>query len=98
MTSSLQTLLDSVADELSFLQFLEALATDWEDKQQKERSNPSSRYGPGANGWESGTIGGYLDAAVRWGEASIGGLQLYEKPTNSWKRAAQILYMGKRYE
>lgn len=98
MTSSLQALLDSVADEHSFLQFVEALATDWENEQQKEHANPSSPYGPGPNWWENDTIGGYLDAAVRWGEDSIGGLEFYEKPTNSWKRAAQILYMGKLYE
>jgi hypothetical protein len=98
MTSNLQTLLDSVADERSFLQFLEALATDWKDEQQKEHTNPSSPYGPGPNGWENDTIGEYLDAAVRWGEDSIGGLEFYENPTNSWKRAAQILYMGKLYE
>jgi len=98
MTPDLQTILDSVADEHSFLQFLDALAKDWKDEQQKELSNPSSPYGAGANGWENGTIGGYLDAAVSWGEASVSGLEFYEKPTNTWKRAAQILYMGKLYE
>jgi hypothetical protein len=98
MTVNLQTILESVADEQSFLQFMQALAEDWEDEQESERAKPSSPYGPGANGWENGTVGAYLDAAVRWGEASINGLAVYEKPANPWKRAAQILYMGKLYE
>jgi len=98
MTLNLQTILESVADEQSFLQFVRALAEDWEDEQESERAKPSSPYGPGANGWENVTVGAYLDAAVRWGEASINGLAVYEKPANPWKRAAQILYMGKLYE
>jgi hypothetical protein len=98
MTVNLQTILESVADEQSFLQFMQALAEDWEDEQESERAKPSSPYGPGANGWENGTVGAYLDAAVRWGEASINALAVYEKPANPWKRAAQILYMGKLYE
>ena len=98
MTVNLQTILESVADEQSFLQFMQALTEDWEDEQKSEQASPSSPYGPGANGWENGTIGAYLDAAASRGEASINGLAVYEKPTNPWKRAAQILYMGKLYE
>jgi len=98
MTSNLKTILDSVTDEQSFMRFLQALAQDWEDEQHKERANPSSPYGSGASGWESGTIGAYLDAAARWGNASIDGLKFYENPSNPWKRCAQILYMGKLYE
>lgn len=97
-TSQLEAILDSVIDERSFLRFVQALAEDWEDEQQKELASPSSPYGPGANGWENGTIGAYLDATVRWGDASINGLRFYEKPSNPWKRAAEILYMGKLYE
>ena len=77
---------------------MRALAEDWEDEQKSEQASPSSPYGAGANGWENGTVGAYLDAALRWGEASINGLAVYEKPTNPWERAAQILYMGKLYE
>jgi hypothetical protein len=65
MTSQLEGILDAVNDEQSFLRFVQALAEDWEDEQQKELANPSSPYGPGANGWENGTIGAYLNAAVR---------------------------------
>jgi hypothetical protein len=98
MTSSLETILESVIDEQSFLRFLQALAEDWNNEQEHELANPSPPYGPGANGWENGTIGAYLDAAARWGEASVGGLEFYEKPDNPWRRSAEILYMGKIYE
>lgn len=98
MTLNLVSILDSVNDEQSFLRFLQSLAEDWEDEQDKELADPSSPYGPGANGWENGTIGAYLEAAARWGDASVDGLRFYEKPTNPWKRAAHILHMGKLYE
>lgn len=98
MNSQLQAILDSVTDEQSFLRFLQALAEDWEDEQQKELANPSPPYCTGANGWENGTIGAFLDAAFQWGDSSSDGLRFYEKPSNPWKRAAEILYMGKLYE
>lgn len=98
MTSNTETILDTVNDEQSFLRFLQALAEDWEDERQKELANPSTPYGPGANGWENGTIGAFLKAGARWGNASVGELRFYEKPSNPWKRAAQILHMGKLYE
>lgn len=98
MNLNLNAILDSVTDEQSFLRFVQALADDWEDSQQKELGEPSSPYGPSANGWENGTVGAYLDAAGRWGEASIAGLKFYEKPSNPWRRAAEILHMGKLYE
>ena len=36
MTSKLEAILDSVNDEQSFLRFVQALAEDWENEQQKE--------------------------------------------------------------
>jgi len=42
MTENLQTILESVADEQSFLQFMQALAEDWEDERESERAKPSS--------------------------------------------------------
>ena len=98
MTSNLETMLEAVADEQSFLRFLQTLAEDWDDEQRQELANPRSPYGSGANGWENGTIGAFLHAAVSWGDVSVGSLESYEKPDNPWKRAAQIIYMGKIYE
>jgi len=98
MTLKLETILESVADEQSFLRFLQALAEDWDDEQKQELANAGSPYGAGTNGGENGTIGAFLNAAVSWGEASVTSLESYEKPDNPWKRAAQIIYMGKIYE
>jgi hypothetical protein len=98
MVTDLHTLVEQVNDEESFLRFVAALAADWEEEQAIEALQPSSPYGAGALGWENGSVGAVLDAAVRWGEASINGLNFYEKPSNSWRRAAHILHAGKFYE
>lgn len=91
---------DAVKDERSLLLFMQALAADWESECRIASITPSSPHGAGANGWENGTIGAYLEAAASWGEASIDGLPQagYAKPDNPWRRVAQILYMGKIYE
>jgi hypothetical protein len=98
MAVDLHVLADQVHDESSFLGFVAALAADWDEERGIEASSPSNHYSAGALGWENGTVGSVLDAAVRWGEASINGLQSYEKPANPWRRVAQILLAGKFYE
>jgi hypothetical protein len=85
--------LENVSDAESFLKFVKALAVDREDEVAKEKSKPVSPFGPGANGWEQGTIESYLDAAVAWAEDSQG---LPKEP--SWKAFADFLYSGKYYE
>ena len=47
---------------------------------------------------ENGNVGAILDATVQWGTSSLHGLELYEKPVNSWCRAAHILHAGNSYE
>lgn len=96
----LDILLESVSDEESFLDFLFALAADREDSTAKEAVQPSSPYGPDANGWENTTIDRFLFAAVQWARASAKGLPLtgYQPPSNLWRRCAEILYLGKSYE
>ena len=98
MSSDLYKLADSVETEEGFLSFVEALMQDKSDEEDKEKIKSSSPYGSGANGWENGDIVSFLGAAIAWGEASINGLQFYEKPNNPWKRAAHILHAGKFYE
>ena len=98
MNDDLQGLCDAVCDEDSFLRFLEALAADRADEVEREKSQPSSPYEPGANGWENGTIESFLERASAWGQDSKHGLESYEKPSNPWKRCADILFMGKIYE
>ena len=98
MTDRVSQLLDAVSDEASFVAFVTALAEDWEDEREKEKRTPSSPYGPGANGWENGTIGAFLERAAAWAEDSAGGMQFYQVPTNPWRRCADILHAGKFYE
>lgn len=98
MDGELGEMADNVDDERSLLAFLAALGEDWEQEQRKERENPSSPYGPGANGWENPTIGSFLEAAHSWADSSSEGLRYYEVPDNPWRRIAQILWMGKIYE
>ncbi|MBR7801600.1 DUF7660 family protein [Undibacterium fentianense] len=98
MTKDLFELVNLVDSEESFIYFLGCIAQDWHDSERKEVEAPSSLYGPTHNGWENGTIGSYLEAAATWAEASKNGLEFYKKPDNPWRRAAEILYMGKIYE
>ncbi len=89
--------LEQVVDRESFLEFVKALVKDREDQVRKEKVSPSSPYGPGANGWENGSIESYLDAALAWTKAWIG--KEHEIPQEpSWKSFAKFLYAGKYYE
>ncbi|RYD19068.1 MAG: hypothetical protein EOP88_20350 [Verrucomicrobiaceae bacterium] len=98
MSADLFQLAENAIDEASFIEFLSALAQDREDENAKEAIAPSSPYGAGANGWENGTIEAFLGAAAAWAQGSIDGLPLYQKPSNPWRRCADILLMGKLYE
>ncbi len=98
MKNKLKEALDSVKDEKSFLNFLQVLMEDRIDEIEKEKLNSSSPYSSGTNGWANTTIEDFLESAVTWGECSIDGLEFYKKPDNTWKRVADIMYMGKLYE
>ncbi len=60
----LKALADQVVDEATLREFMIALADDWDDEREKEKVSPSSPYGPGANGWENGTISAFLERAA----------------------------------
>ncbi|HVW53892.1 MAG TPA: hypothetical protein VHC91_26375 [Trinickia sp.] len=96
-TLDLVALLGSVKDEASFIAFVDALASDFAMEQELEKRNPSSPYGPGALGWENGTVDSVLSAAAAWGHASSLRGGATSEP-NPWKRCAMILYAGKWYE
>jgi hypothetical protein len=101
MSTDVDDLVTAVHDEESFLSFLQALLEDWESEQESERLNPSPPYSPGANGWENGTIGAFLDAAIAWARDSRNSQGAPLQPPlaqNPWLRCAQILYAGKFYE
>lgn len=98
MTDDLRELADSVNDERSFVRFLRALGADWSDEMTQESAGPRSSYGAGLNGWESQTIGAFLEQAAAWAEDSQDGFVGYALPSNPWRRCAHILLMGKIYE
>lgn len=80
--------LKNVKDRDSFNAFIRALIKDRLDSLEKEKNNPSSPYGPDANGWENITIEGFFEAALAHGIA-------FEA---TWKSFAEFLYCGKIYE
>jgi hypothetical protein len=94
----LHDLLEQVKDQESFLVFVGALVENWEDAVQKEKLTPGSTCGRGANGWENGTIGAYLDAALRWAETTRMGQTQGLPAEPNWKAFALFLYSGKIYE
>jgi hypothetical protein len=98
VANNLHAKLETVHDEDSFVAFVAALAADRADEVQKEKEQASSPYGAGANGWEHGTIEGYLDAAsafaTDWKKNPVG----LPKTDNPWRRCARILLGGKHYE
>lgn len=98
MAVDLHALANQVSDEEDFLRFLATLAADWQEERGVEGKKGMLPFSTGALGWENGTVGTFLEAASNWGEASVSGLRLYEKPTNPWRRAAHILLAGKFYE
>jgi hypothetical protein len=89
--SKLLASLDAVRDVDTFLAFVKELIADCEDEVSKEKITPSSPYGPGANGWENGTIEAFLGAAVSWAEASEFGIKQRLSPDNHWRQFAQFL-------
>ena len=90
----LDALLDRVNSKETFLEFVGALRDDWEVECAMEKASPSSPYGPGACGWENGSIGSFLDAIQAWSNDS--GDRVPSSP--DWRTFAHILYAGKFYE
>ncbi len=80
--------LQQVKDRETFKAFITALIKDRLDSIKQEKINPSSPYGPDANGWENITIEAFFEAALAHG-API-------EP--SWESFAEFLYCGKIYE
>jgi hypothetical protein len=98
MPADLHELLDCVNDESTFLAFASALRLDRMDEEAREAESAPNPYGPGANGWENGTIEQFLDGAIAWAEDTNIGLTQGLDPDNPWRRFANFLYCGKIYE
>ncbi|UFI46681.1 DUF7660 family protein [Pseudomonas savastanoi] len=98
MSINLDELLKTVDDEQSFIGFIEALGMDFAEERLLREISPPSPYGPGALGWENGSIDTFLDAAAAWGTASSRSSPLSPSRSNVWQRCAAILLAGKFYE
>lgn len=98
MSVDLDELLESVKDEQSFIAFVEALGADFAGERVLEETKPSSVYGPGALGWENGSVDMFLGAAAAWASASSKGSLSNAPVSNVWQRCATILLAGKFYE
>lgn len=81
-------IVNEVEDEKTFLRFIEVLKNDRIDYLNNKEVDE----------WKNDTIESFLDCAHEWAETSKDGLRFYDKPSNPWKRCAQIIYMGKIYE
>ena len=93
LTMELLILLEKVNSKQSFLDFVDALKQDRIDELEKEKIKKSSPYGPGANGWENGTIETFLDAIHSFAQDSD---EIKGEP--NWKTFALLLMAGKMYE
>jgi hypothetical protein len=91
-------LLEKVTDLPSFVAFLAALRDDRTDAAAKDRLNPPSPHGPGANAWENVSIENFLEAAVGWAEDWKDREDGPLVDSNPWRVAAKIIYAGKYYE
>ena len=90
----LNQLLERVADEASFLVFVEALVAD----RRLDAAGRPDDAGRGRSGWENHTIETFLVAATAWARDSEFGRHQGLGDAPPWKRFAVFLYCGKIYE
>lgn len=96
MARDLSAMAEAVRTESDFLQFLRMLLEDWEDEEEQLKAHPGPRYRPGPNGWENGSIGGFLSGMLRWAE-DVDHSRQYDAPPD-WSLFAFMLLAGKEYE
>ena len=87
----------AVHDRRTLLEFVKALIADREEVA-KEAVSPSLPYGPGANGWENGSVEAFLEAASAWAESTNFGETQGLSPANPWRQFAAFLLCGKIYK
>jgi hypothetical protein len=87
--------LERVDGPETFLAFARELLADRE----QEVGKPIDPFGRGVNGWENHTIEAFLEAAIRWAEASdFDDMEESLKYASPWKKVATFLWCGKIYE
>ena len=92
---SLTELADSVSDEATFLEFVNALR---QDRLAEDREGEIDSSGRGKNGWQNHTIEAFLEAALAWAEDSGFGEKQGLTEASPWRKAAVFLLCGKIYE
>ena len=92
--TNLHLLTEDVEDEMSFLNFAEALLQDLLEERKREKENPSAAYSAGANGWQNADLDGFLKAAIAWAKDH----PKFTDKTNPWQKFAIFLHAGKFYE
>ena len=92
--TNLHLLEEKVKDEMSFLSFADALLQDLLDEREKEKENPNSPYGRGANGWQNTDLAAFLEAAIAWAKVH----PMFTEEANPWQKFAVFLHAGKSYE
>lgn len=97
MQTDLMELVEQVDDAASFVEFVLALAMDKHAEDLIEEQKPSSPFGPGALGWENGSIVTFLECASAWGQAQLE-QGTFPSEANPWRVCAKILFAGKYYE
>ena len=90
----ISSLISKVNSKETFLEFVQAMAADWEEERRLGKAAPSNPYGPGAKGWENISIGAFLKAMHAW--ATDADEKVPSDP--NWKTFAQLLLAGKSYE
>ena len=98
MSDELKALLELVEDEDTFVRFISVLGADWKLERSQEKQTACSPLESGAQGWENGDIGAFLEAASAWAQVADHKIWGYRKSENPWRRAADILMAGKYYE
>jgi hypothetical protein len=97
-TEQLSEMLENVADEKSFLRFVEALIADRERAAKAKKENPVGPWVPDTGGGQNTSIERFLECAAAWATDSDFGLEQGLVEGNPWKRFAAFLYAGKIYE
>ncbi len=94
MTSDqLFEVLEAIADESSFVRFVELLVADRRSADALSLTIDGFR-----GGWANQTIADFLDASSAWAKDSDFGKRPGAKPTNPWQLFATFLWAGRGYE
>lgn len=98
MVIDFYVLVEQVEDEVGFLCFFVVLVVDWEEDCCFVVVNLLKLFGFSLLGWENGSIGGFFDVVVIWGEDFCDGLLGYFRLENVWWCVVQLMLVGKFYE